>query len=277
MLCVEREKGRRDMDVYHGAVLVLVSVSLNAQQPDRVAEDRSNSYSLAAEAALGRQMASELRRRTTAVEDSSIEAYVNRLGSKLAMEMPAARFSFQFNVVADDPCEITHEPASLPGGYVFVPASLLVATHNEAEFAGMLAHAMEHVAVRQATRQATSGQVANSGTIPLIFMGSWAGSCSGQTLVPVGFLATQRNNELEVDGLAVHAMAGAGFDPTALVSYIKRVQPPQRGRFSPLPTLDERVTAMNSIIEQLPPSDYEETSSEFVAIREKAIPYTKRH
>jgi hypothetical protein len=68
-------------------------------------------------------------------------------GSRWGCEPQA--FLFTFILFADDTCEITHEPASLPGGYVFVPASLFVATHNEAEFAGMLAHAMEHVAERQ--------------------------------------------------------------------------------------------------------------------------------
>jgi predicted Zn-dependent protease len=187
------------------------------------------------------------------------------------MEMPAASFPFKFILVADDTCEITHEPASLPGGHVFAPASLFVATHNEAEFAGMLAHAMEHVAERQATRQATRERIANPGVIPLIFVGDWAGSCSGLMALPVRLLVTQRNNELEADGLAVHAMAGAGFDPTALVSYVKRVQPPETERFSFLQAVVERVTAMDSIVERLPSSDYEETTSEFVANREKAI------
>jgi predicted Zn-dependent protease len=189
--------------------------------------------------------------------------------------MPAAKFSFQFAVTADDPCPTTHEPASLPGGYVFVPAPLLVAAHSEAELAGMLAHAMEHIAVRQATRQATLDRVASPGNIPIIFAGGWAGTCSGTSAVPVGFLTTQRTNELEADGLAVRAMARARFDPKALVDYTERVQPSQTERFSSLPPRDERVAAMDLIIGRLPAVDYEETTSEFVAVQEKTAQYIK--
>jgi predicted Zn-dependent protease len=37
---------------------------------------------------------------------------------------------------------LTHEPAALAGGYVFVLSGLFLAAQDEAEFAGMLAHAM---------------------------------------------------------------------------------------------------------------------------------------
>ncbi|HWF10806.1 MAG TPA: M48 family metalloprotease [Bryobacteraceae bacterium] len=269
-----RPTGESDMRVCRGIVLLLFGISLNAQI-DRVADDRTNFYSLQKEAALGSQMASELRRRTTSIEDSGIREYVDRLGQRLAMEMPDAKFSFQFTVIADDPCPTTHEPASLPGGYVFVPAPLLVAAHSEAEFAGMMAHAMEHIAVRQATRLATLGRVASTGNIPLIFIGSWAGACSEHGAVPAGFLATQRTNELEADGLAVQAMARAGFDPKALVDYIERVQPPQTERSSALPSRDERVAAMDLIIGRQPALDYEEATGEFVAVQEKTAPYIK--
>jgi predicted Zn-dependent protease len=236
----------------------------------------ASTLSLEKEAALGRQMASELRRHTTSIEDTGIRENVDRLGQKLAREMPDAKFPFEFAVVADDPCPTTLEPASLPAGYVFVPASLLLAVHTEAELAGMLAHAMEHIALRHATRQATAARIAQAGVIPLILVGGSAGACSEHMAVPVGFLATQRTNELEADNFAVQAMARAGFDPNALVDYTQRVQPRQTGRFSPLPDRDERLDAMKVIIGRLQASSYKEASSEFAAVQEKAASYIQR-
>jgi predicted Zn-dependent protease len=59
--------------------------------------------------------------------------------------------------------------------------------------------------------------------------------------------------------LAVKAMARAGFDPAALVRYVQRVQaPPTTKPLSFEPTRDERVSAMNLTIEQLPALTYEE-------------------
>jgi hypothetical protein len=57
-----------------------------------------------------------------------------------------------------------------------------------ADFTGMLAHSMEHIAERQSTHQATLGRMANPGNIPLIFAGRWSG-CSDNMAIPVGFLA----------------------------------------------------------------------------------------
>jgi beta-barrel assembly-enhancing protease len=168
-------------------------------------------------------------------------------------------------VVAGDPCRTVHEPAALPGGYVFVPGTLFVETRNEVEFAGMLAHAMSHIALRHATRQATRGQVSNLASIPLIFMGGWSGSCSEELLLPRAFVAVWRSQELEADVLAIRTMARAGFDPMALVRYTERVQPAA----SALPDRDQRLASMRLLIEQLPPSDYAASGEGFPAIQQE--------
>jgi predicted Zn-dependent protease len=76
--------------------------------------------------------------------------------------------------------------------------------------------------------------------------------------------------------LAVEAVARAGFDPGALARYIGRVQTQRATKFSTLPTRDERVTAMRSIEERLPVSDYWVTSGEFVAIQREVRRLTEK-
>jgi hypothetical protein len=123
-----------------------LSASLgNAQQPDRVAEDRSDSITWQRK----RRWAARWPVNFVGIRYSSRTPVFKDTGAGSRWGCEPQAFLFTFILFADDTCEITHEPASLPGGYVFVPASLFVATHNEAEFAGMLAHAMEHVAERQ--------------------------------------------------------------------------------------------------------------------------------
>src|SRR5262245_17734472 len=102
--------------------------------------------------------------------------------------MPNANARFTFSVIAEDPCTTVHEPAALPGGYVFVSAALFLAAQNEAEFAGMVAHAIVHIAERHGT-QATRGQAVNYAGVPLIFMGGWGGFCAEGLAVPRGFVA----------------------------------------------------------------------------------------
>jgi predicted Zn-dependent protease len=263
------------MSVCRQAALLFFGISLAAQEPGKPVENVVNSYSLEKEAALGRQMAFETQQRTVAINDPDVEDYVKRLGLRISAQIPDAKFPYTFSVITDDSCPSLHEPLALPGGYVFVPAALIVEAHDEAEFASMLAHSMEHVAQRQATRLATRSQLVNYGSIPLVFMGGWTGGCSEALAIPVGFLAMQRDNELEADGLAVQAIARAGFDPEALLRYIERVQVQPAKVFSSLPGRDQRVTAIRLVIEGLPASEYQVTSGDFAAIQKEVIRLTE--
>ncbi len=253
------------MRVRRVAIFLFACMSLSSQEPLGPAQNGVN-YSLEKEAALGKQMAAEFRRRTIPVDSPIVQNYLDRVGQKIAASIPDARFPFTFSVIADEPCRI-HEPTALPGGYVFVPVGLFVAAQQEDEFAGMLAHAMEHIAQRHGTRLATRG---TNGTIPLIFMG-----CPGGLTVPVGFLASQRSAELEADVLAVPALARAGFDPNGLVRYVERVQVqptrPTSKAYSPIPDRDERMMALSATIQKLPKVDYAVApTDEFATARHEA-------
>lgn len=205
------------------AVWTLAGLSLAAEAPPGPAGKAVNYYSLEKEAALGKQLAADFRQRNTPIDSPIVQNYLDRLGQRIAAELRDAKFPYTFRVIAGDPCRTVHEPAALPGGYVFVPGALFVEARNEAEFAGMLAHAMSHIALRHATGQAPRGQLANHASIPLIFMGGWSGSCSEELLLPRASVALRRSQELEADVLAIRTIARAGFDPMALVRYIERV------------------------------------------------------
>jgi predicted Zn-dependent protease len=93
----------------------------------------------------------------TPLDNAAALDFVKRLGARLAAQLPEPRFDYTFAVTASDQSNVLHEPLSLPGGYIFVPTSLFLTVQDEAEFAGMLAHAMAHVANRDGTRAATRG------------------------------------------------------------------------------------------------------------------------
>ncbi len=240
------------MLVYRIATLILAGLPSMAQEPVRPAGKGVNFYSLEKEGALGRQLAAEFRKRTTLIDRPTVQNYLDHLGQTLEPHVPDANFPFTFRAIAEDPCPATHEPVALPGGYVFVPAALFIAALDEAEFAGMLAHAMGHIAQRHGTRQATRGTMINNASIPLIFMG---GGCSEGHAIPLAFMALQRSAELEADSLAVQTMARAGFNPRALAQYLQRVQVRTAGTiskvYSPLPDRDQRLANIGSAIEKL--------------------------
>jgi predicted Zn-dependent protease len=239
--------------------LLLACVSLAAQTPPPVRG--VNFYSIEKEKALGAQVAREYRKQTRMLDAPSVNAYLNELGQRLAAQAPATGFTYTFELSDEDQTWI-HEAAPFPGGPVFVPASLILAAADEDELAGMLAHAIAHIATRQETRQMTRGQIVNYSTMPLIMMGGWNGYAirQGTALsVPTGFLAYQRKNELESDQVAAPILSAAGYDPQALARYIERVQPADpalRNAMAPYPDKDQRLAALQAAIQQLPATTY---------------------
>ncbi|HXB67954.1 MAG TPA: M48 family metalloprotease [Candidatus Acidoferrales bacterium] len=234
---------------------------------DRPTGQGVNFYSLEKEAALGRQLAADATRNTKPLDSAAVRDYVNQLGAGLAAKFSGPAFTYTFAVISRGADNATHEPLSLPGGYIFVPASLFLAAQDEAEFAGMLAHSIAHIARRHYTRQATRGQLVNMSlgnmsTAPLIYMGGPAGQAMDQNQnlsIPLGLLRLHRENELEADRLAADSMAAAGFDPAALALYIGRVQPEDGSRswvFSPLPTRDQRLGRLEDAVRALPAQAY---------------------
>src|SRR6185369_6783862 len=96
----------------------------------------------AKQVALGHRVAADVSRQTAPVDDSEISGYVEAVGRRLAAVMPQREIRYSFAVIQDDLAGTPHEPLALPGGYIFISASLLLDAADEAEFAGMLAHGM---------------------------------------------------------------------------------------------------------------------------------------
>jgi predicted Zn-dependent protease len=176
------------------------------------------------------------------------------LGARLAARLPEPCVSYTFALTATDESNTLHEPLSLPGGYIFVHASLFLAAQDEAEIAGMLAHAMAHIGERHGTRAASRNQVSQiASNVPLIFYGGRAGYGTRQasTPIPVSFARLESTFVREADQMAVKLTSAAGYDPESLVRYMTRVWPDN----PPDPERNARIGAVQIAIQQLAPSN----------------------
>ena len=199
------------------------------------------------QAALGASLARTFRQNTTPLDSPAALDYVRRLGAKLAAQLPEPHANFTFEFIKSDSCGELHEPCSFPGGYIFVPASLFLATQDEAEFAGMLAHAMAYV---------------QAGSVELVPAG-WNGFGAPldlQAFVSSLQLQSQRSNDRAVDQLAVKLTSDAGYDPQALISYFSREWRQETARFKVMGakrfgyySRDTHITNIETAIQALPP------------------------
>ncbi len=205
---------------------------------DRNVGEGINFYSLEKEIALGKQLAQEVERQAKVIDDPIIAEYVNRVGQNLVRNSDA---KVPFTIKVLDTEEVN--AFALPGGFFFVNSGLILKAESEAELAGVMAHEIAHVAARHGTRQATKGDLLQIGTIPLIFMGGWAGYAIRQgagLAIPMGFLTFTRANEREADYLGLQYLYKSGTIPPRSSTSLKRSKRWRRRsraawpRFSPL-------------------------------------------
>src|SRR5579864_3662838 len=229
-----------------------------------------NFYSLEKEIALGKGLAQEVERQAKIIDDPVIAEYVNRVGQNLVRNSDA-KVPFTIKVIDTEDVNAF----ALPGGFFFVNSGLILKADTEAELAGVMAHEIAHVAARHGTRQATRGEVMNLASIPLIFMGGWAGYGARQAasvLIPVGFLSFSRGFESEADMLGLQYMYKTGYDPGAFVDFFEKIQSLEKKKpgtmskvFSTHPMTEDRIrTAQKNIQELLKERpEYVVTTSEF--------------
>jgi predicted Zn-dependent protease len=243
-----------------------------------------NFYSIEKEIALGKQLAQEVERSAKVIEDPIVSEYVNRLGQNLVRNSDA---KVPFTIKVLDSSDVN--AFALPGGFMFVNSGLVLKTESEAELAGVLAHEIAHVAARHGTKQATRGQIANIASIPLIFMGGWAGYAIRQAsglMIPMGFLKFSRGMEKQADHLGLEYMFKAGYDPTAFVDFFERVQTLEKKKpgtlakiFSSHPPTDDRLKLAQKEIETelKAQPEYVVDTSEFHAVRDRLSMLQRRH
>lgn len=246
------------------------------QNPDLIGKRNINKgqwnfYSLEKEAGLGAGLAADLDRQLKFINDPIVTEYVNRVGQNIALNSDA-KVPFQIKVV-DSP-EVN--AFALPGGYFYVNKGLILAADNESQMACVMAHEIAHVCARHSTEQATKGQLAQFGMIPLIFLGGIGaiGANAANILLPLTFLKFSRGAEFEADMLGAQYAWASGYDPNSFITFFEKLKASQNPNqkipkvFSTHPPNDERIAKVKQLLALFPSRDeYVLNSSEFQRVK----------
>jgi predicted Zn-dependent protease len=209
------------------AVAIAIAPAILAQTPIKL---HSNKFAPADDVKLGHQAAGEVEQKMPLLRDPQLEAYVSRVGERLAAAIPQefqhSEFQYSFKVV--DAKEIN--AFALPGGPMYVNSGMIKAAKSEAEMAGVMAHEISHVALRHGTAQVTKAQK-YSMLSNILGMG---GAVVGGPLATVAQLGAQgvgvyllkfsREYETEADLLGARIMADAGYDPRDLANMFRTIE-----------------------------------------------------
>jgi beta-barrel assembly-enhancing protease len=170
------------------------------------------------EAELGAGINQELIRSGQAkiYRNQAINSYINRIGQELAKKSDRPKITYTFQVV-DDPAI---NAFATMGGYVYIHTGLMRKADNEAELASVIGHEIGHIVGRHSIEQMRQRAIAQ-GVL------SAAGLDSTQA-VQIGVeLAVNRRNsrqdELEADRFGLDNLTKAGYAPSAMVSFMKKL------------------------------------------------------
>jgi len=241
-------------------------------------------YSLETEIKIGKQYSMQVENSVKMVQDPVVTEYVNRIGQNLVRNSDA-KVPFTIKVIDSD--EIN--AFALPGGFFYVNSGLILAADEEAELAGVMAHEIAHVCARHQMRQLTRANIAQLGTLPLIFMGGGIGyglyEAAGLGL-PMTFMNFQRNFEAEADYLGVQYMYKTGYDPQAFISFFEKIQAKEKKKpgavakaFASHPQTPDRIEKSQQEIATILPAraQYIVSTSEFDDVKSRLAILENRH
>ncbi len=172
------------------------------------------------EIALGERGAAQVERQYTRYEHPALQAYVTRIGLRLAAVSHRPKLDWRFTVL--DTPEVN--AFALPGGRIYITRGLMAYLNSEAELAAVLGHEIGHVTARHAVNQVSKTAAFGLG---LDILGARvpelrsAGTQQNlQLLGDVLLKGYGREHELQSDRLGAEYLARAGYDPEAMMAVI---------------------------------------------------------
>ena len=230
-----------------------------------------NLYSKQQDIEVGKEAAAQVRQRYQQVQNRELQAYVKKLGNRLAKTPTVSGSGFPFSFTLLNYKEVN--AFALPGGPAFVFTGLIRTSDSEAELAGVLSHEIAHVVLRHGTHRASKANVIEAPARVVGFLNSFtligrlANVGLGLALDGI-FLTNSREDESEADALGAHIMSEAGYDPVALARFFEKLE--RRGGpgvpefLSDHPSPGNRVEAVEAEARTLPRRTYDSDNAEFV-------------
>jgi len=164
------------------------------------------------------------------LEDPLLRDYLFGLGARLVSASEYTGNPFTFFIVNNG----TINAFAAPGGFIGVNSGLMLASTNESQLAGVLAHEVAHVTQRHIARAYAAAQTSSLPTAAAILAAILLGGTSpqaSQAAIAAGIATTQqlqlnytRANEYEADRLGIRYLARAEFNPNGMVDFFSLLE-----------------------------------------------------
>jgi predicted Zn-dependent protease len=254
------------------ALILFVSAANTslARNPGDPLKPGFNTYSKQQDIELGKEAAAQVKQQYQQVLDKNLQAYIRKVGARLAKTPSASNSGFTFSFTLLNYKEIN--AFALPGGPTFVFTGLIKASDNEGELAGVLSHEISHVVLRHGTNQLSKANIIRK---PALVIGALNTLTMLGRLINLGlgvglngvFLKYSREDESEADALGTHIMSEAGYDPSQLAHFFDKLEseggPGVPEFLSDHPSPENRVEAIKAEARTLSARTYTTDNREF--------------
>jgi len=202
-------------------IIFLVSFNCAAEYNLATKKEENLFFSTASEVGLGRSLARKVEEEFELCQDPAVQERVDKIGEKLASVCGRKDISYSFTVLESEKANAF----ALPGGYVYVNKGAIEKTDSDDEIAAVLAHEIGHIVARHSIKrlQAAIGYnllsiLALAATKDVRFKRG-ADLAFGQIM-----LGYSRKDEFLADELSVEYLRKAGYNPEAVVSFLKKLK-----------------------------------------------------
>lgn len=190
---------------------------------------------------IGRQALMELRRDGLILDDPLTTDYIRDVGHRIASYSDRPDLPIHYYVMRDP----SINSFAMPGGNVFIFTGLLLATDNENELAGVIAHETAHVTQHHVARAIADSESLSAKALLGMLAGVLIGMRSGNPQVAeAAIMGTQaaliqhqinftRHDESEADRVGIGFMAHAGYDPRGMAQMFQKFEILSRGQIAP--------------------------------------------
>jgi beta-barrel assembly-enhancing protease len=203
----------------------------------------------AEEVELGKKVSADIRQRFGVVQDAAVTKYVTLVGAVLVTNSSRPNLPWTFIVLDTEAVNAF----AAPGGFVHITRGALALMSSEAELAGVLGHELIHV-----TEKHTIAYLKKSAATDLAVDASGKGDnkISAAVIGKMKDIVLQgfgRDEELESDQKGLALANKAGYAPTGLADFLKKIQArnknstEKRGLFATHPQMDERLKKLGDM------------------------------
>lgn len=214
------------------------------------------------------------------VYDPELVDYINRLGNRLLEVSDDAGKEYNFYFIDSN----VINAFAVPGGYIAMHTAILTKSESESELASVIAHEISHVTQAHISRKLENSRFDSWLALGALLAAAAAGGAEAaqaafglsQASIIDRQLTYSRSYETEADSLGIRLLSRAGFDPSAMPVFFKRLLNESRISESHAPEfLRSHPLTINRIAESAErvrayPKAGPQDESEFLLMRAKA-------